>query len=171
VKSILLIFAFCIPFECAHAQWDEEHVPRNDISSRNAVYVEYAGVLFLGSLSLNYESELAGAVFLRVGAGVAYTADIGLGNGGKECSGFTAMMDYISSGKDPRNDNHFEPGLGASLVNGDAPGAADKGWFVRPAIAIGYRYQPMAGGLMFRVGATWVYSFGLPFQASIGYAF
>ena len=46
-----------------------------------------------------------------------------------------------------------------------------EGTSVYPALAVAYRMQRRNGGIVIRVGLTWVYYWGVPLGASIGGAF
>ncbi len=156
--TLMLIIFFLLFITNIHAQTNDSlHVP-----AQHVIYLEYAGLIGFGSLSLNYEHALTNSISFRTGVGIGYTlppmdSEIGIG--------FTAMFNYITA----HSDNRFEAGLGASLVYIRSGGSAGLGAI--PAISIGYRYQPESGGSVYRLGLTWVYGFGMPLQASVGYAF
>ena len=137
--------------------------PAGDSTARNAVYVEALGNGLV--YSLNYEREVAPRWWLRLGAGW-------VGSGGA----FPVTASYLA-GTAP---HHLEIGAGPLLVVwpdfGDEAGdlGSTGGTSLLGTGTVGYRYQPQEGGLMFRIGATPVFSLeGLLVWAgvSLGYAF
>lgn len=128
-----------------------------------AVYVEALGNGLV--YSLNYERAVAPRTWLRLGAGW-------VGSGGA----FPLTGSYLA-GSAP---HHFEIGAGPLLVvwpdfgdEAEDLGSTD-GTSLLGTGTIGYRYQPASGGLLFRIGATPVFSTeGLLVWGgvSIGFAF
>lgn len=158
MKTLLTLTVFLIfSMTNLHAQTTDS----STVPLQHVIYLEYAGFLVLGSVSLNYEHALTNSFSFRVGVGVGYTSSLMDSQRG---TGLTAMFNYIT----PLSNNRLEAGLGASLVYSRDLGG---GGGIIPAISIGYRYQPVSGGFVYRVGLTCVYWFGTPLQVSIGYAF
>lgn len=125
----------------------------------NVVYLEGAGILLTGALSLNYERMISTEFSLRLGYGVGWMIE----HDPLECVQFTA--NYFLGG-----DHKFEICAGFCVTSADATGAGFNSRVI-PACALGYRYQPVDGGLLFRAGGAWTYAYGFPIEVSLGYAF
>lgn len=132
------------------------------IPARNVVYVELATLIAFGSISVNYERQIAQNFSLRGGIGLSWQ---GLSYGPDRQNGLSGLAMANLLAPFAGNEQKVEIGAGACA------GPALIGSTIAPALALGYRNQPLRGGLMFRLGATWVYGNGLPVQISLGYAF
>jgi hypothetical protein len=143
------------------------------VTARNVIYFEFASMILGGSLSLNYERLVAPDLWLRFGYGVGAISgidnDYGWGQG-------PLLMGLFLPGRNSK----FELGLGGSFMYGNLKAfqrnssrnyISQADWWFIPAASIGYRYQPSDGGLLFRIGLTYVYYGGFPLQISFGYAF
>lgn len=137
-------------------------------AARHAVGAEYAGLIFYGSTSVNYEYIMSDRMSLRFGAGSAYAsiiiADI-------EAAGANAMINFMS-----RGENKFEAGFGVSVMRSNFSFIFDEerqelGYHVYPALSVAYRSLPRRRGFFWRVGAAWMYGYGLPLLLGVGYVF
>jgi len=137
--------------------------------ARTSAYIEAFGNG--GLFSVNLERKLAADVAARVGVGLWD----GTGFYGEEVSGLTVplmLTRRIGSG------NH-----GLEIGGGVVPGRTDEGSFVSLTGLIGYRFERLQGGMVFRAGFTPIYGLGDEAKAypekgfypsigvSIGYAF
>lgn len=165
MRRILMIAAFC---------WALHHVPvplaaqegtspaaggESRFTAYNVVYVELATMLLTGSISMNYERAILPSLGLRAGYGTAWMFEHDV----IECG--QIMVNYFVG-----EDHRLEIGFGVAVSSADATGAGVNSNTV-PAFALGYRYQPWTGGLLFRAGGAWSYAYGFPVQISLGYAF
>ncbi|MGB9771819.1 MAG: hypothetical protein ACPLX7_07565 [Candidatus Kapaibacteriota bacterium] len=106
-----------------------------------AIYLELLGQGLLISLNLEYRFDKHFA--FRIGA-----AHFIFG------VGYPLSLYFIS---DPQSNHHFECGVGLTLVQiGPLPlfGSTATARSVVPCLALGYRYQPKNGGLLFRATFT-----------------
>jgi hypothetical protein len=139
--------------------------------TQNAVYVEVLGQGFL--YSVNFDHRFAENIAVRAGFShfsVGFISDVSI-------TTIPLMVEYLSgSGND-----HLEIGLGAvpvyGRIAGDLFGSSEGttgAWVIVATATVGYRYQPVGEGLLFRIGITPFFMnagaqlFG---GASIGYAF
>lgn len=129
-------------------------------TARHSVFLELSTGLVTNSLAINYEYQVEPHISLRLGAGAAVQLE-----GASEVGG-TLGAQFFTAG-----DSRFEGGVGASLLYGTSSVIQPSKWTVAPAANIGYRYQPVSGGMMFRVGLSYSYNYGLPLQGSAGYSF
>lgn len=152
--GLFILFSFSITFG------QESAAP----VSQNTVFAEFLGP---GIASFNYErrfSKQPGGLGARIGIGGFYIVDNGV---------FTMPLgvNYLI-GKN--NKNFFEMGMGVSFLstrgNKEDKFTSSLGYF-----HLGYRYQPMGGGLNFRAGLTplFISNWFWPFygSVSIGYTF
>ncbi len=141
LKLIGVVMFFLIVVKSTFAQHDMSTI---SIEAKNAWFLEAAGNG--GIISGNYERFLFQNVGLRVGLGTVYM-------------GFTApimidfctvpiMIDFYFG-----DDNKIELGFGIVYSAGeDLDGREFEG--VNGTATIGYRYQPVNGGSIFRIGLT-----------------
>ena len=148
-------------------------LPPRPFTALNALYAEGAWMIINGSFSVNYERSLTRSTWLRVGMGAGQNDWF---------AGYGALVMVMFQWG--RNNDKFELGVGGSYsdrydeyipsdasLSGSSSQARHIGWLFIPALSAGYRYQPSAGGLIFRAGLTPDYYGGFPAQISVGYAF
>lgn len=145
--------------------------------ARNAIYAEIGGNALL--YSLNYDRRLQDNVTARVG--FMYVAAEGQDASGDRVDVSVAFFPLMMNLLVGTGSGRFE--LGAGPVLGMASGEAetlDEGdvelsafGLAAFATTIGYRYQPVHGGFLFRAGLTPFYSNGFMLWGglSFGYAF
>lgn len=144
----------------------------SDHKAHEIVYVEVATILLVGSGSINYEYLLKNGFSLRAGLGLGYMFNVTHGTT-KNAYGPLTMLYYSF----PETRSKMEVGLGGSLMNltdrmsSEVKFLDGEGWRLTPSLSIGYRYQPNAENLFFRIGFTYVYLFGGPIQISFGKTF
>jgi len=124
--------------------------------SRNCIYLELLGTGLL--YSINYEHRFAehwnGRVgFTRFSIPTIFEPEMDLG-----ITGFPVLLNHLSGS----NSHHFEIGAGVLVLKLNLTGREI--WLgmnvnghatkVIGAASIGYRYQPLKGGFLFRIGAT-----------------
>ena len=127
----------------------------------NALYLDIATIALAGNASINYELPIKQSTLLRIGYGFGYL--VGFDRGDATTSGLLVMANFLTSG----GNNRFEIGAGGSVVAID--NYKSKSWTtVLPAFAIGYRYHPYSGGIVFRMGLCYTYVVGAPLYLSIG---
>ncbi|WP_022836174.1 hypothetical protein [Salisaeta longa] len=137
-------------------------------SAKNAIYTEVAGNSLL--YSVNYDRRFSDKISGRLGVMTA-------GASGVSLTAFPLMGNYLLGSGSHR----LELGLGPQIFlvsidggSGDLAGFDEEGTAIAGTATIGYRYQPMDGGFLFRIGFTPSFSqFGfLPWAGlSLGYAF
>lgn len=166
MKNILITATLCwaLFFGAAGSLAAQEStIPAPDREPRftayNVIYAELATMLLTGSISLNYERAILPNLSLRAGYGMAWMFEHDVIKCGQ------VMANYFVGG-----DHRLEIGFGVSISNTDATGAGVNSNTI-PAFALGYRYQPWTGGVMFRAGGAWSYGYGFPVEISLGYAF
>lgn len=133
-------------------------------SAKNAVYLELLGNG--GLYSVNYERALMDRVTARIGfsylsLGASSTDSTGQQTNAK-LTFITApvMANYLVG---DRNHN-LELGAGALLVyaggevSGSGTGASAEGVGVAGTATVGYRYQPVDGGFLFKAGFTPIFN-------------
>lgn len=126
-----------------------------------SLYLEVATILLAGNVSINYEIPLKNHTLLRIGFGTGYFSE--WEHESTTSFGLLAMVNFLTSGSDYR----FEYGIGGSINRNK--GETTK-WKAFPAFDIGYRYQSYSGGIVFRIGLGYVFSFGFPIYSSVGFA-
>jgi hypothetical protein len=173
---LLILMAFCCRDLLAQAQ--NPFLPLDEASyTKNCLYVELLGQGIL--YSINYEHRFIEAVSGRIG----YTkwtipAFFFLIAGTVEMECFPVMINYLSGS----GDHHFEIGLGAILGRIELSGEEiffgskidGKETFALGTGTLGYRYQPVASGLLFKIGLTPIFNSkdaALSGGISLGYAF
>jgi hypothetical protein len=146
-KHILYLFLVLLPASNVFSQKVEKE--KNDLVAKNAVYFEFGGQGIL--YSLNYERRIAQYASLRLGFTAWRTRSSTTRSG---FTGFPIMINFLT-GK--RNSN-FEAGVGlvpaivgVGISNGIVSGS-DKSTLVLLTGTFGYRYQPLKGGFLFRIG-------------------
>jgi hypothetical protein len=159
MKTFLLLAALTVNIASAQ-QIDTYDSYSSADTARNTVLLELSTGLVTNSLSLNYEYQFHPNAGLRIGAGAAIQLE------GANTAGATIGMQMYTDG-----DSRLEGGIGVSLLYAQSSAHLPAALEPAPAINIGYRYQPVEGGMMFRVGLSYSYNYGLPFQGSAGYAF
>jgi hypothetical protein len=118
--------------------------------SQSAGYFEVLGQGIL--YSVNYDYRFRSHVSFRAGF-TAWSVPSGSHFDTRELIGFPLMLNYLSG----KGNSHFELGLGIlpTIKRDLGPN--------NPAIlftaTLGYRFQPIDGGLVFRVGVTPVFTF------------
>jgi hypothetical protein len=135
---------------------------------RHAIGAEYAGMVFYGSTSVHYELITSDHLSFRFGVGSAYAtiiiADV-------EATGGTAMVNFMTRGL-----HKFEAGFGVSVMHANFSFLFEEERLplatrVYPALSVGYRSMPRGRGFFWRVGAAWMYGYGLPLLLGAGYVF
>lgn len=141
-------------------------VPR----ARHAIYVSATSLVFLNSAGLNYSFRPLRGLAFSVGVGYAHAialiAEV-------SSVGGQAMAHLLVGSESPHS---FEVAAGLSVIETNARLLCDDCDGTRrvaalPAGFLGYRYQPLDGGLLFRVGGAWDLGLGIGLQASFGAAF
>jgi hypothetical protein len=136
-------------------QFKESKTEVSQVEAKNAVYLEFLGNG--GIISVNYERFLTQNVGLRFGVGTLF--DIA-------AISFPVMVNYCT-GKEYRFD------IGVGLLH--LPDFDGKWEGTAPCMNIGYRYQAIGGGPVFRIGFTPLLNEDLEIflwgGCSLGYAF
>lgn len=134
--------------------WEEASALSNSkediVTAPNAIYIEIAGRgLFL---SASYERLLFETTphNIALSAGLGFWASIEISGTGPDKSGITIPIyaGYLYGGN-----HNFELGIGLTLAPGVSYEFAQEftsDWMI--TTFIGYRYQPIDGGFLFRVG-------------------
>ena len=149
-RSLMMAAAICSP----HAQaWATTPASTHEERARHAVYAELGGPGLL--YSLNYEHHLAIPVALRAGASFWQ-----LSEQGTQRAMSAALMPLSASYLVGWGNHHLEVGLGLTwgLMRSDLNQRADlpveQLWLLSALAQVGYRYQPVSGGLVFRATFT-----------------
>ena len=133
-------------------------------TARNALFVELSTGLGTdrraASLALNYEYQVDPHISARLGVGAAVEINRDY------AVGATLGAQFNTSG-----DHRFEGGVGVSVLYGGVGEIHSYAYSVAPAANMGYRFQPVSGGLVFRLGFSYSYNYGFPTEASAGYSF
>lgn len=145
---------------------------------RNARYARHA--LYLGGTTLglsngvgltyNYQPLRSFAVSLGVGTSVFSSLCIFSCPSPITSAGAQAMAHFFSGWQS----SNFEFALGVALVETSGAFLYDdgsRGLRVYPSTFLGYRFQPLQGGFLFRVGAAWEYGLALGLHLGLGAAF
>lgn len=156
-----------------------------DSIKRNSVYIELLGNSLIYSLNYDYLFDLSTNAKLAVGVGTSYLYLKGENGGhilnpnGEIVGGVTSYINNHNLLLTPEvnflignsSNHYFETGI--SICNHILI-TTDLEYNIAPALRIGYRYQPLKGGFLFRIGFTPVYSNNkiYPFGGlSFGYSF
>lgn len=142
----------------------------------NVLYVE--GLGNAGIYSLNYERLVIPELAVRVGFSYISLSASGGGASAKvSLLTIPIMANYLGIGNDT---HHLELGLGLVLVNATgssssgAGSVSGSGFGAYGTATVGYRFQPLSGGFLFRAGFTPLFGSG-GFQAwggvSLGVSF
>lgn len=139
-------------------------------SARHALYLEANGLILTGSLGVTYAYRPMRSLAVSVGFGMAYATVI---LASLTAYGGQVMVHGLLGGDSPSS---FEIAAGAALTSTEANwqftvGSSGSDLSVTPSAFLGYRYQPMNGGFVFRVGGAWSYAIGIGVSLSFGYAF
>jgi hypothetical protein len=144
---------------------------------KNALYFEGLGQGLL--YSLNYDYRIRQNISLRAGFTHWSLNPLFLLTTGKlSYTSFPIMINYLTGKKD----NLFELGGGIMPAFVSLDGTEifwgseikEKGSTILGTATVGYRYQPLAGGLMGRIGLTPIFTFDkfiIYFGFSLGYSF
>ena len=138
--------------------------------ARVAITGDLTSIFFINSLGVSVSYRLfeplalsatvGGGVVLRFGSPVTYFAG-------------QLMVHGLFGGVR----HFFEIAAGASLTGGDEfpifmrPFMLNRGLALLPAAFLGYRYQPRAGGVVYRGGLALNFGFSVGTAFSMGYAF
>lgn len=132
-------------------------------------YAELVPIIIWGNMSINYERVVADRFSIRAGVGSGYhlIAPLFSETKGGGCFSALFMLNYMTQGA---HKIEISGGVSYTLENKKEKNGGTDSYFL-PAISIGYRYQPVYEGFMFRVGFVFanLYQFGP--QVSLGYAF
>lgn len=141
-------------------------------SAPHALYVEANYLGAMGSLGVSYAFRPLRGLAVSVGFGESYMKLLG---DEWECFGGQVMVHGLFGGAGASS---LEIAGGAAVVvaEGSASllvqGRRDNGELgVSPAAFLGYRHQPLDGGILFRLGAAWSYGNGVGASVSLGGAF
>ncbi|MDQ3557327.1 MAG: hypothetical protein M3409_11220 [Gemmatimonadota bacterium] len=144
---------------------DAQELPR----ARNAAYLELLGNGLL--YSVNYDRLFSERISGRVGAALL-AADSSESAG--RVLAVPIMVNYLAG----TGNGRLEAGIGALVLTGEAENVEGSGNESFAGVAgtatLGYRYQPLNGGFVFRAGFTPLLSGGRFFPwlgISAGYAF
>lgn len=166
--ACFLMFAFTGACRCQETESD---------FCRNAIYVEIFGPGLL--YSINYDRLITRHTSLRAGVSKwSFPAFFFLVNGSIDFTGFPVTLNYLAG----EGNSRLELGAGIvpMLVSLDGEeiffGESVRGraTAVLGTASVGYRYQPMDGGFVFRIGFTPVFNFDKVFPTgglSVGVAF
>lgn len=137
-------------------------------AAQHSLYVEGVTAIIANAISVNYSYRPIKMFALSVGFGAASIFFVGEahGSGGQ-------VQGHLLLGR--MGDSSFELHAGVALMRATfsflGGESSTPSFGVLPAFGLGYRYQPMDGGLLFRIGGAWSYGFGMGIQASIGATF
>ena len=161
---VILVILASAPHPGAVAQQSSSY-------SQNAVYFEGLGQGLL--YSVNFDHRFAENFAVRAGFShftIGFISDVSI-------TTIPLMVEYLSGS----GNHHLEIGLGAvpvyGRISGDLFGSSEGttgAWVIVATATVGYRYQPVGEGFLFRIGLTPFFMnagaqiFG---GASIGYAF
>ncbi len=137
-------------------------------AARHSIYVEGVTAIIANSISVNY--SFRPFKFFAVSAGVGASSLFFI----SEFHGIGGQLQaHLLLGR--MGDSSFELHGGVALVRTTfrflTTEPPTPSMTALPALGLGYRYQPMDGGLLFRFGGAWSYGFGMGIQASIGATF
>lgn len=138
-------------------------------AAQHAVYVEANNLGPIGSLGVNYACRPIQGIALSVGVGGSYLTLLG---DESTLYGAQVMVHGLLGGAGASS---FEVAGGAAMVVADGrasllaqPHRANGEWGATPAAFVGYRHQPLDGGLLFRLGLGWSYGNGVGVSVSLG---
>ena len=174
---LILLLSLTMPSMPSHAQ-QADAMPDStreaaSASARNALYVELLGAGLL--YSINYDRHLIGRMHARVGYA---TFGSGFGSGDSNLHLVPVQLMFVSDAQDA-----LEIGAGVTMIvdrgrnairphDSSAPSSNLK---AMASFSVGYRYQPIESGFLFRIGFTPFIGYDgrfLPFGGiSFGYAF
>ena len=171
VTTVAASIALCPLTETANCQ-----LFRPD-TCRNAIYAEVFGPGLL--YSINYDYLITPHMSLRAGVSRwSFPAIFFLINGSIDFTGFPVTLNYLAG----EGNSHLELGAGVvpmflsldgrQIFFGES--VRGKATAVLGTVTVGYRYQPIDGGLVFRIGFTPVFNFEKIFPTgglSMGVAF
>lgn len=141
------------------------------VESRHAIYVEGTTLAILNSIGISYAFRPIRG--FAISAGFGYGSANGLivtakGYGGQ-------LLAHLLLGGP--SSHSFELALGGALmrIEGDLifdeTDPTDPVLRILPSAFLGYRYQPLDGGLLVRGGGAWSFGYGIGFSASVGASF
>jgi hypothetical protein len=119
--------------------------------TRNAVYFEGLGQGLL--YSVNFDHRFAESIAVRVGVSrftIEFISDVSI-------TTIPLMVEYLPG----HGSSHLEIGLGLIPVYGSisskffrTPEGSAGAWVILATATLGYRYQPVNEGILFRIGLT-----------------
>jgi len=167
--AFLILLALADESSSLYANPPDTTLPAK-VSAENAVYVEQAAFVLSRCTSINYERSVSQVVWFRFGYGSGKTGSFS-GSFQGWGRGPMVMLMLLTKGGSSR----FEAGAGGSFMYGrssyNRSGARSTELTIHPSASVGYRFQPIIGGVVLRAGLTYDYYGGFPFQISLGYAF
>ncbi|TAL68971.1 MAG: hypothetical protein EPN82_08655 [Bacteroidetes bacterium] len=132
-----------------------------DYFVKNVIYLDMASCLWVGNININYERMIHPIWSIRIGAGIGY--------GVKDwCfQAITLMINFLPG----KMYSKFEFGIGTSYVK-EVINRYTYSYEMKfnIALAIGYRYQNIYEGMLYRIGFSYL-GYGGGVHLSIGYAF
>jgi len=157
-KALILLLLTCISLS--------GFTQTNDLISlkpqkTNSIYLELGGNSFLYSLNYDKLFRTSDATKIALGAGLEYLTYMNADGNDYGASLCLTPAVNLLFGKASHN---LETGVSLFLISGT----------VLPAARIGYRYQPVNGGFLFRIGFTPIIttSIFIPWGGiSLGYTF
>lgn len=138
-------------------------------ASRHAIYVEATSLIVLDSIGVQYEYRPIRGFSLSFGLGLSVAVGIVVN---ARAFGGQMLLHGLVGGDSPSS---FEIAAGLSVMTSDATlifsDTVTREVGVAPALFLGYRFQPLDGGALFRVGGAWSYAFGIGLSCSVGVSF
>lgn len=139
-------------------------------AARHALYLEGNSLFLTGSLGVSYSYRPVRGFAVSAGFGVSYATVI---LASLTLYGGQVMVHGLLGGDGPSS---FEIAGGAALTASEgswyfSTTSSSGGVSLTPSMFLGYRYQPLSGGVLFRVGAAWSYGIGIGASLSVGFAF
>lgn len=168
IRNIVIVMILFFSFPPLYAQDPPE------IFKRNAIYFELFGQG--GLYSINYDYRIKEEISIRAG----FTSwGIGVFENNFHFTGFPIMLNYLSG----KRSGHLEAGVGFIPATVSFHGGDSNPFFILEGegsstrvlgtATLGYRFQPLQGGFVFRAGLTPFFADGVRLfgGASVGYAF
>lgn len=159
------------PLPLAPSPSDEPVRFGTPVASSHALYVEGTTMILMNSIGLHYAFRPVRGFAISAGIGTGAATGILVSASGW---GGQALAHFLLGGP---SSHSFEVAAGAALmkVTGSVifSDAEDEDPQLRvfPSAFLGYRYQPLAGGLLMRAGGAWSFGYGIGLSASVGFSF
>ena len=158
LSTTLLISSLSLAVN-SEVQAEDESAPLDTREARTVLYLEGTTIILYSGLVVNLERSLTPSFSVSAGAGIS--KEINLFGENDSAFGPRVQVHYFYGG----GNRLFELAAGVCFCNPFPVPKED------PLFFLGYRYQPVDGGFIFRLGAAYAHLYAEGLSLSFGQAF